>query len=282
MSRCFVFRPYFDSLSTTQSTTVILVLTILNPCYPVTAAQSLSPDRRHPITLTESLVPNHCWPATALSPQRFFFRARIIYLVYSSIRITYLKSIDFIQDGEDSLFLEVFDFVFLLISQHPTNQSQTVPFRPVFVVSLLWYVPRRPVWSWEETDVMGENWTHTHPFLSPSSLCIPVVTNQSQTRVSDIRAACLTVHPARSWIALIQVEDLLVDAWNSVKVVGVPMFHVARCSFGLSLLFYGMAFRTFAFHVIVFRIAGLSQVTALIIYIWYTYWLCYSYLMYNF
>ena len=39
-----------------------------------------------------------------------------------------------------------------------------------------------------------------------------------------------------------------------------PVGHLMRLGFGLSLLFYGMAFRTFAFHVIVFRIAGFKQV----------------------
>ncbi len=52
------------------------------------------------------------------------------------------------------------------------------------------------------------------------------------------------------------------SVWTGLKVVGLPAFHLARLCFGLSLLFYGMAFRTFAFHVIVFRIAGLKQVGA--------------------
>lgn len=43
-------------------------------------------------------------------------------------------------------------------------------------------------------------------------------------------------------------------------MVGKPVLHLARVGFGLSLLFYGMAFRTFAFHVIVFRISGFKQV----------------------
>eukprot|EP00903_Cladosiphon_okamuranus_P014556 g13502.t1 len=53
-----------------------------------------------------------------------------------------------------------------------------------------------------------------------------------------------------------RVEDAVCCAWTSVVV---PSFHVTRLGFGLSLLFYGMAFRTFAFHVIVFRIAGFNQ-----------------------
>lgn len=56
------------------------------------------------------------------------------------------------------------------------------------------------------------------------------------------------------------MEDTLGDVWNTLKVVLTPFGHVLRLGFGLSLLFYGMAFRTFAFHVIVFRIAGFKQV----------------------
>ncbi|CBN73938.1 expressed unknown protein [Ectocarpus siliculosus] len=57
-----------------------------------------------------------------------------------------------------------------------------------------------------------------------------------------------------------KVEDALVTMWSYMAVVGVPVLHLGRLGFGLSLLFYGMAFRTFAFHVIVFRIAGMKQV----------------------
>lgn len=59
-----------------------------------------------------------------------------------------------------------------------------------------------------------------------------------------------------------KVEDALITMWGYMVVVGVPVFHLGRLAFGLSLLFYGMAFRTFAFHVIVFRIAGMKQVRA--------------------
>ncbi|CAN0295549.1 unnamed protein product, partial [Laminaria digitata] len=52
------------------------------------------------------------------------------------------------------------------------------------------------------------------------------------------------------------VEDVLGDIADKLKVVLFPMGHLARLGFGLSLLFYGMAFRTFAFHVIVRRSLG--------------------------
>lgn len=57
-----------------------------------------------------------------------------------------------------------------------------------------------------------------------------------------------------------KVEDALVTMWGYVVLVGPPVLHLGRLGFGLSLLFYGMAFRTFAFHVIVFRITGMKQV----------------------
>lgn len=60
---------------------------------------------------------------------------------------------------------------------------------------------------------------------------------------------------------LTQVEDVVAHVWASLVGVGAPMLHVVRLCFGLSLLFYGMAFRTFAFHVIIFRIAGFKHVS---------------------
>eukprot|EP00903_Cladosiphon_okamuranus_P014554 g13500.t2 len=70
----------------------------------------------------------------------------------------------------------------------------------------------------------------------------------------------LTAGVKRNHIFLDRVEDTLGDVWNTVRVVLRPFGHVMRLGFGLSLLFYGMAFRTFAFHVIVFRVAGFKQV----------------------
>lgn len=61
-------------------------------------------------------------------------------------------------------------------------------------------------------------------------------------------------------ILLDSVEDAVGTVGRSLRVVVVPTGHVLRLGFGLSLTFYGMAFRTLAFHVIVFRIAGLRQV----------------------
>lgn len=61
-------------------------------------------------------------------------------------------------------------------------------------------------------------------------------------------------------IVLDKVEDLLGHLGANLEGVVRPMLHVVRLGFGLALLFYGMAFRTFAFHVIVFRIAGFRQV----------------------
>ncbi|CAM9240792.1 unnamed protein product [Ectocarpus sp. 12 AP-2014] len=66
--------------------------------------------------------------------------------------------------------------------------------------------------------------------------------------------------PRKNRLVIDYVEDALVTMWNYMVMVGVPVFHLGRFGFGLSLLFYGMAFRTFAFHVIVFRIAGMKQV----------------------
>lgn len=57
-----------------------------------------------------------------------------------------------------------------------------------------------------------------------------------------------------------QIEDVLGDIWSASMIVVVPALHLLRFCFGLSLLFYGMAFRTFAFHIIVFRLSGLKQV----------------------
>ena len=59
---------------------------------------------------------------------------------------------------------------------------------------------------------------------------------------------------------VLQVEDVIGEVVDKLKVVLFPMGHLVRLGFGLSLMFYGMAFRTFAFHVIVFRIAGFKQV----------------------
>ncbi|CAB1100902.1 unnamed protein product [Ectocarpus sp. CCAP 1310/34] len=66
--------------------------------------------------------------------------------------------------------------------------------------------------------------------------------------------------PRKNRLMIDYVEDALVTMWSHMVNVGVPVFHLGRFGFGLSLLFYGMAFRTFAFHVIVFRIAGMKQV----------------------
>lgn len=56
------------------------------------------------------------------------------------------------------------------------------------------------------------------------------------------------------------MEDAVEEVWEALTVVWRPFGHLVKLGFGLSLLFYGMAFRTFAFHVIVFRIAGFKQV----------------------
>ncbi|CAM9840696.1 unnamed protein product, partial [Ectocarpus sp. 13 AM-2016] len=64
----------------------------------------------------------------------------------------------------------------------------------------------------------------------------------------------------KSRIFLDNVEDVLGSLGSWLQMVGRPALHLARLGFGLSLLFYGMAFRTFAFHVIVFRISGFKQV----------------------
>ncbi|CBN73940.1 expressed unknown protein [Ectocarpus siliculosus] len=61
-------------------------------------------------------------------------------------------------------------------------------------------------------------------------------------------------------IFLDNVEDILGSLGRRLQMVGKPALHLTRLGFGLSLLFYGMAFRTFAFHVIVFRISGFKQV----------------------
>lgn len=61
-------------------------------------------------------------------------------------------------------------------------------------------------------------------------------------------------------ILLDKVEDWLGCTARRAAVVLLPLFHVARSCFGLCLLFYGMSIRTFAFHVIVFRVAGYRQV----------------------
>lgn len=61
-------------------------------------------------------------------------------------------------------------------------------------------------------------------------------------------------------ILLDEIEDIVEAAWRYAKIVAIPAFHLVRLGFGLSLMFYGMAFRAFAFHVIVFRIAGMTKV----------------------
>lgn len=59
---------------------------------------------------------------------------------------------------------------------------------------------------------------------------------------------------------VLQVEDVVGELVDKLMVVLFPVGHLVRLCFGLSLMFYGMAFRTFAFHVIVFRVAGFKQV----------------------
>ena len=58
----------------------------------------------------------------------------------------------------------------------------------------------------------------------------------------------------------LQIEDALGTAWDVSKVILWPILHSVRFCFGLCLLFYGMAFRTLAFHIIVIRLSGLGEV----------------------
>ena len=58
----------------------------------------------------------------------------------------------------------------------------------------------------------------------------------------------------------LQIDDALENAWGISKAILRPMLHAVRFCFGLCLLFYGMAFRTLAFHIIVLRLSGLRQV----------------------
>lgn len=99
----------------------------------------------------------------------------------------------------------------------------------------------------------------THPLSLWQHLSLDDATNAT-AQPGSLRRFAQTdpeVSPASSTAVSCQVEDALSCVWESFVV---PMFHVTRLGFGLSLLFYGMAFRTFAFHVIVFRIAGFKQV----------------------
>ncbi|CAB1102630.1 unnamed protein product [Ectocarpus sp. CCAP 1310/34] len=70
-----------------------------------------------------------------------------------------------------------------------------------------------------------------------------------------------TISTQRERVTCCKVEDVLGSLGRWLQMVGRPPLHLARLGFGLSLLFYGMAFRTFAFHVIVFRISGFKQVS---------------------
>ncbi|CAN0190841.1 unnamed protein product [Ascophyllum nodosum] len=61
-------------------------------------------------------------------------------------------------------------------------------------------------------------------------------------------------------LVLDKIEDALGNAWDVSKVILWPILHSVRFCFGLCLLFYGMAFRTLAFHIIVIRLSGLGEV----------------------
>eukprot|EP00904_Undaria_pinnatifida_P002791 jgi/Undpi1/12512/HiC_scaffold_6.g02181.m1 len=94
--------------------------------------------------------------------------------------------------------------------------------------------------------------------LAAAALCRGGAKGNSAANGGGVVAAA---HAVKEGVILLdKVEDVLGDVASKLVVVVVPLFHLLRLSFGLSLMFYGMAFRTFAFHVIVFRIAGLKQV----------------------
>ncbi|CAN0190711.1 unnamed protein product [Ascophyllum nodosum] len=61
-------------------------------------------------------------------------------------------------------------------------------------------------------------------------------------------------------LRLDKFEDFMGNSWDMSMMVLYPTWRSVRFCFGVCLLFYGMAFRTLAFHIIVLRISGLRQV----------------------
>ncbi|CAM9269327.1 unnamed protein product [Ascophyllum nodosum] len=63
----------------------------------------------------------------------------------------------------------------------------------------------------------------------------------------------LSPKPKRLWL---EVVEGFVGGMSLASASLLPMFHLLRALFGLSMLFYGQEFATLAFHIVVFRLSG--------------------------
>ena len=76
-------------------------------------------------------------------------------------------------------------------------------------------------------------------------------------RAGDPTRKVLSPKPKRLWL---EVVEGFVGGMSLASASLLPMFHLLRALFGLSMLFYGQEFATLAFHIVVFRLSGSKKV----------------------